>query len=118
MSQYRISPYINFGGRAAEALEFYHQVLGGKLDQEAKRLETDAGVIIAVDGHPDYPAKAGENMAVAITSSDHDQMAKIFEGLSAGGRVKGRLVKQQWGGEAGYLEDRFGINWVVTVEAS
>jgi uncharacterized glyoxalase superfamily protein PhnB len=25
------APYINFQGRAREALEFYHEILGGKL---------------------------------------------------------------------------------------
>ena len=118
MNQFHISPYINFGGRAGEALDFYHKVLGGKLDQQAKRLETDAGVIIGVDGHPDYPAKVGENMAVAIVGSDKERLSKIFDGLAAGGKVKGRLEKRQWGGETGYLEDKFGINWVVSVEAS
>ncbi len=118
MSQFHVSPYINFGGRAREALELYHQVLGGKLDLEAKRLESEGGVIIGVDGHPDYPAKVGENIAVAIVGSDRDRMARIFEGLAEGGKVKGRLEKRQWGGETGYLEDRFGINWVVSVESA
>src|SRR5579859_98403 len=118
MSQYRISPYINLAGRAAEALEFYHQVLGGKLDQQAKRLVTDGGVIIGVDGHPQYPAKVGENLAVAILGADREAMAKIFEGLAEGGKVKGKLEKREWGGETGYLEDKFCINWIVSVEAS
>jgi PhnB protein len=118
MSQFHVSPYINFGGRAGEALEFYHKVLGGKLDQQAKRLESEGGVIIGVDGHPDYPAKVGENIAVAILGADRDHMAKIFEGLAEGGKVKGKLEKREWGGETGYLEDKFGINWVVSVEGA
>jgi len=116
MSQYRISPYINFAGRANEALEFYHHVLGGKLNLEAKRLESDGGVIIGVDGHPNYPAKVGENVAVAILGSDRERMSKIFDGLAEGGKVKGKLEKREWGGETGYLEDKFGINWIVSVE--
>jgi len=32
MSQQYLSPYINFQGRAREAMEFSHKVLGGKLD--------------------------------------------------------------------------------------
>lgn len=45
-------------------------------------------------------------------------MAPIFEGLAEGGKVKGKLENRQWGGETGYLEDKFGINWVVSVEGS
>lgn len=32
MSQQYLGPYINFQGRAREAMEFYQKVLGGKLD--------------------------------------------------------------------------------------
>jgi len=32
MSRQYIGPYINFQGRAREAMEFYHVILGGKLD--------------------------------------------------------------------------------------
>jgi uncharacterized glyoxalase superfamily protein PhnB len=31
MSQIAANPYINFQGRSREALEFYHQALGGEL---------------------------------------------------------------------------------------
>ena len=32
MSQYYLSPYINFQGRAREGMEFYHRVFGGSFD--------------------------------------------------------------------------------------
>jgi hypothetical protein len=32
MSKIHMDPYINFQGRAREALEFYHKLLGGNLD--------------------------------------------------------------------------------------
>src|SRR6266702_6504968 len=32
MSRQYLGPYINFGGRAREAMEFYRKVLGGNLD--------------------------------------------------------------------------------------
>ena len=32
MSQQYLCPYINFQGRAREAMEFYQKVLGGNLD--------------------------------------------------------------------------------------
>lgn len=116
MSDFLISPYINFGGRADEALEFYHRALGGRLNAQAKRLETDGGAIVGVDGHPKFPAKVGENIAVTVSGSNRERMQTIFDALADGGRVKGKLTRQEWGGETGYLEDRFGINWVVTVD--
>ncbi len=107
MSQQHLGPYINFQGRAREAMEFYHKVLGGKLDLQAvnaqgvarpagagdrigqSRLEADGVLIIASDGHPNYPAKVGENMAIALISTDKDRVTKVFNDLAAGGQIKG-----------------------------
>jgi PhnB protein len=116
MSQFYVSPYINFGGRAREAMEFYHTVLGGEVDLQAVRLETEGGRIVGTDGHPDYPAKAGENMAIAVGGTDKKRMTAIFDGLAEGGTVKGALAEQPWGGEVGWLMDKFGINWTVSIE--
>jgi uncharacterized glyoxalase superfamily protein PhnB len=41
---------------------------------------------------------------------------QMFKALAEGGQLKGQLTRQPWGGEIGYLMDRFGINWVVTVD--
>jgi PhnB protein len=80
------------------------------------RLETDGALFISSDGHPKYPAKVGENMAIALNVTDRERIAKMFKALAEGGQLKGHLTKQPWGGETGYLMDKFGINWVVTVE--
>src|SRR5581483_631821 len=72
MSQQHISPYINFRGRAREAMEFYQRVLGGDLhlhtlDEQGQPkpagpgdrithavLEADGARIVGSDGHPQY----------------------------------------------------------------
>ncbi len=133
MGRQQVGPYINFQGRAREALEFYHKVLGGKLGLYAvngggepkpagpgdriayARLEADGMVIIGSDGHPDYPAKAGDTVAVALRSADPDLVTRAFNGLAEGGKVKMPLTSQAWG-TSGWLTDRFGINWSVSVE--
>ena len=134
MSRQYLSPYINFQGRAREAMEFYHKVLGGNLDLQTldeqgvpkpagpgdrimhSRLEVDGLVIIASDGHPDYPAKVGNNMAIALGGTDIDRLTKIFNDLAESGKMKGTLAKQSWGADVGWLTDKFGLNWVVSVE--
>jgi len=35
VSKQYLSPYVNFQGRAREAMEFYQKVLGGTLDLQA-----------------------------------------------------------------------------------
>lgn len=116
MAKIRLSTYINFSGRAREALEFYHKVLGGTLDLRGSRLEVDGTAIIATDGHPNYPPTVGDNLAVALSGGDADRLARVFEGLAEGGRIKGALTSQAGGERTGYLLDRFGINWIVTID--
>ena len=35
--QIQLSPYVNFQGRAREAMEFYRAALGGNLDLQTKK---------------------------------------------------------------------------------
>jgi PhnB protein len=124
MSRIQVGPFVNFQGRAREAMEFYQKVLGGKLDLQTgpgdrignARLEADGVLIIGSDGHPDYPPKVGDHMAIAIGGADKARLTRIFNALAEGGRIKGPLTAQPGGGEAGYLVDKFGINWAVTIE--
>src|SRR5262245_58168345 len=86
--QIQINPYVNFQGRAREAMEFYRATVGGNLDLKTMneqdqskpagpqdrvtyaRLEEEGAVIIASDGHPDYLAKVGNNMAIVLSGTD------------------------------------------------
>jgi PhnB protein len=135
MSKLYLNPYVNFQGRAREAMEFYQKVLGGKLDLIAfddqgtpkpagpgdrimhSHLDADGAVIMATDGSPEWPVTVGDNIALALGSTDKDRMTKIFNDLAAGGgTVKMPLAPQSWGSELGYLEDQFGINWMVSID--
>ena len=135
-SKIHCGPYINFQGRAREAMEFYHKVLGGNLDLHTvneqgvskparpgdrirhARLEADDVLILATDGHPTYPAKVGENMAVALSGTDKGRLTKIFNDLAEGGRIKGPLTRQHWGAAVGWLTDKFGIDWMINIDGA
>lgn len=136
MNKIHASPYINLQGRAREAMEFYRKILGGSLEMRTMddrgvakpagpgdrvtyaRLEADGALLVGTDGHPAYPPTLGDNMAIALGGTDREHLAKIFYGLADGGKIKGQLTKQPWGGETGYLVDKYGINWVVSIEKS
>lgn len=55
-------------------------------------------------------------MGIVLTGTDRDTLSKTFDRLADGGQVKMPLTDQPWGGAAGWLTDRFGINWNVDVE--
>ena len=134
MSQQYLGPYINFQGRAREAMEFYQRVLGGRLDLQTMneqgvsrpagpgdrimhaRLEADGAIIIGSDGHPTYPPTVGDNMALALGGTGRDRLTKIFNSLAEGGKIKGPLAKQPSGAEVGWLTDKFGISWMVSID--
>ena len=130
----RIAPYINFQGRAREAMELYHSILGGELELYAAddqgsprpaepgdriqhaRLSGDGFLIVGSDGHPSYPPTNGDNLALALVGSDRAAMESAFAKLSEGGQVKMPLSEGPWGGAAAWLCDRFGINWNLDLE--
>jgi hypothetical protein len=95
MSQ-QLGSYINFGGKAREA--------------------AGRALIIATDGRPEYPAKVGDHMAIALAGTDRVRLSKIFNDLADGGKIKGPLTKQSGGGEVGWLVDKFGMNWMVSTD--
>lgn len=130
MSTIRLSSYINFQGQARAAMTLYHQVLGGTLDLHPAtasggspedriqhgQLEVDGMRLIAVDGHPAYPAQIGENMALALSGADPARITGIFQALAAGGTIKMPLTEQPGGGRVGWLTDQFGINWTIQID--
>lgn len=104
MSNLQLFPYVNFEGRAREALEFYHELLGGKLDlytfseKGAKpaalgdsvmyaRLEAEGVVIVGSDGRPGYPATVGDAVAFALHGTDTERITRIFERLGEGAQI-------------------------------
>lgn len=136
MSQLSMSPYINFNGHARKAMEFYQAALGGELTLLAFNeggapkpagpddaimhafLDADGAKIMGSDGMVEYPAKVGDNFAVALSGTDTERMTKAFEMLSAGGNVKQNLKEESWGDTFGWFEDKFGINWMVNINKS
>lgn len=133
MGKITANTYINFHGRAREAMEFYHKIFGGKLDLLAfnesgapkpagpndtimhSYLEANGMVLMGTDGMPEYPPTVGDNMSVSLMGKDKEQLTKIFDQLSAGGQVKQPLKKESWGDTFGYFVDKFGINWMVDI---
>ncbi len=135
----KLVPYIFFGGRCQEALDFYKSVFGGSYEAQtmangpfADQTPADwkdkimhshftaPGVtFMAADGRP--PAKKIDpeegNISLALTVGDVPQAEQIFKALSAGGEVKMPLEKAPWGGHFGMLVDKFGTEWMLNTEA-
>jgi PhnB protein len=135
-----VQPYLFFGGRCEEALEFYRAAIGAKVEMVMRFNEspepTPPGmlaegfekkvmhssfrvgetVLMASDGcSPDDGKFGGFSLSISLPSeADAD---RVFAALSEGGVVKMPLCKTFWSPRYGMLTDRFGIGWMVIVPA-
>jgi PhnB protein len=137
MGQIELAPYIFFKGNCAEAMEFYKDIFGGKLDLMKyedtpgdfpgksemtgkvmnSSLVTDGGFTIrASDTNGASPET--KKVELCLTGSDEQGLRKIFDGLSEGANVRQKLEKMFWGDFFGQLTDKFGVEWMVDITAA
>ena len=132
-----ITPYLFFGGRCEEALEFYRKALGAEVEMlmrynqapmemppgaiapgfETKVMHTTFRVrgaaLMASDGRDEQSKSVGCHLALSVPTEADAQRA--FDGLADGGVVEMPLGKTFWSPRFGMLTDRFGIGWMVSV---
>ena len=139
MNNTLIQPYLFFGGRCEEALEFYRAALGAQVDFimrykespeplppgrlppgfENKVMHTTfrigASTLMASDGCEEGQSFAGFSLSLAMpTQAEAD---RAFTALADGGKVKMPLTKTFWSPCFGMVTDRFGLGWMVSVVA-
>ena len=132
-----IQPYLMFGGRCEEALEFYRSALGAQVDMLLRFSESPdptppgmlppgfenkvmhasfriaGNVIMASDGCEVGTQFKGFSLSISVaTEAEAD---RYFAALSDGGQVQMPLTKTFWSPRFGMLTDRFGIAWMVNV---
>ena len=130
-----LMPYLTFDGTAAQAMKFYHSVLGGELTMqtfgEAKMankpedenriihatLKNEALTFMASDSQPGMPIKMGDNFSMSISGEDSPRLTEIFNKLAQDGKIDMPLAKQFWGDTFGMVRDRFGVHWMVNINA-
>lgn len=131
----KLTPYIHFAGNAEEALNFYKEVLGGEIiainrygdspmpvDEDYKqkiihaRLQFAGNLLMISDTFKGNPVHTNGNIQLSVEIPDKVQMEKVFNDLSAGGKVVMPLQEQFWGALFGMLEDKFGVSWMFNHE--
>ncbi len=133
VTELTIIPYLNFQGKAKEAMRFYQSILGGELTMqtfdeakmakaaEEKDLIVHASLkgrgftLMASDAHPSMNLKTGDNISMSVQGHDKSRLTEIFNRLSQGGKIDMPLAKQFWGDTFGSLTDKFGIHWMINI---
>ena len=135
-----INPYLNFNGNTEEAFNFYKSVFGGEFITLQRFKDTsEAGKMSASDGekimHISLPIgqgnilmatdalesmghklTIGNNFSLSINTESEEETTKLFNALSAGGKIEMPLQKTFWGAYFGMFADKFGIQWMVNYD--
>ncbi len=138
MSMATVQPYVCFGGRCEEAIEFYRHALGAKVGMlmrfsdspdpvpegmlapgfEKKIMHADFTVgqsmVLVSDGCTEGEGKkSGFSLALSLpTVADVD---RSFAALSEGGTVTMPPAKTFWSEKFGMCVDKFGVSWMLMV---
>jgi len=136
-----VSTYLNFPGNTEEAFLFYRSVFGGEFEGGIRRMgEVPAGpdqpplsdadrkavlhvALRILGGHllmaTDAPCSmgfnlvAGNNAHINLQPDTRAEAARLFNALSAGGKISMPLQDMFWGDYFGSFTDRFGTNWMI-----
>lgn len=132
-----IQPYLFFGGRCEEAIEFYRTALGAQVDMLMRHDESPepppprmlqagfekkimhasfrigATTVMASDGCAEGADFSG--FALSHSVATEGEADRVFAALADGGSVQMPLGKTFFSPCFGMVKDRFGIAWMVIV---
>jgi len=137
----RVSTYLNFPHHTEEAFNFYKSIFGGEfggdgfnrfsdippidgqppVNEEAKNLVMHVELPI-LGGHmlmgtdaPEsmgFKVNPGNNVHINLEPDTRSETKRLFEALSAGGKVTMDLQDMFWGAYYGSCTDKFGVQWM------
>jgi PhnB protein len=142
----RVNTYLNFPRNTEEAFNFYKSVFGGNFggmgiarfgDIPAQEgmpalAEKDKNLVMHIElpilgGHvlmgTDAPesmgfhVNAGNNVHISVEPDSRSETKKLFEALSAGGKITMELQDMFWGAYYGSVTDKYGVQWMVNCTA-
>ena len=135
-----VQPYLFLDGRCEEALEFYRRTLGAEItmlmrfkespeppqpgmvppgsDNKVMHSSFRVGdtTLMASDGRClGKPMFQGFSLSLSVPNDAEAE--RLFAALGAGGQVQAPLTKTFFSSRFGMVADRFGVSWMVIVQA-
>ena len=136
-----VGTYLNFSRNAEEAFNFYKSVFGGEFSagisrfsdvppqegmppiaDEAKNLVMHVSLPI-MGGHllmgsdaPEsmgFTVNKGNNVYISLNPDTRKETKRLFDALSAGGKVEMALQDMFWGDYYGSFTDKYGVHWMI-----
>jgi PhnB protein len=141
----RVSTYLNFSRNTEEAFNFYKTVFGSNFNRGIARFsdippqegmpplaDQDKNLVMHIElpitgGHilmgTDAPesfgfnVNFGNNVHINLEPDTKAETKKLFEALSAGGKITMELKDMFWGAYYGSCTDKFGVQWMFNCNA-
>ena len=139
-----LNPYLVFNGNCEDVFNFYKSVFGGdfqyigrykdvpQTDRQTFPFNTDEQImhvslpisketiLMGCDGAEAYeqPTVLGNNFLLSISTDSQGEADRLFNELSAGGKIKMSMNQTFWGSYFGVLTDKFGIHWTISHDST
>jgi PhnB protein len=131
-----VEPYLNFDGRCEEALNFYREAVGAKINAIMRFSESPEpcspdmvppgsenkvmhscfnigdSVLMASDCNCKGQAKF-EGISLTLNCKDDAEAERMFAALGAGGQVQMPMTETFFATKFGMVADKFGVSWMV-----
>ena len=131
----QVQPYLFFDGRCEEAIEFYKQALGVKVQMTMRFNESpdkpppgcapsdpnkimhacltigDAQVMMSdglANGTPEF-----KGFSLSLSAKDEADANRMFAALGVGGQVRMPLGETFFAERFGMVADKFGVGWMI-----
>jgi len=129
-----LDSYLFFDGTCKAAMTFYQEVIGGQMVSMLTYADSpdpghaggagkdrimhahlliDGRNLMASDTPPGQGGTAPAGFSLSLNYPSADEARKVFDALSAGGKVTMPMAKTFWIESFGMTTDRFGIPWMV-----
>lgn len=128
--------FINFDGNCRKAVEFYAKAFNSEVKNlmtygeappedgmsmpeadKNKVMYADIQIgglnVMFMDMPTGMPLTIGNNVQPTISTSDKDEVKRIFEALKEGGQVNAELEKTFFSDLYGMITDKFGVIWQI-----
>ena len=131
----KLDPYLFFDGNCAEAMRFYQQTLGGKMEAMMSYadspmpdqcppgskdrimhacIDLNGQLLMASDCPAGQPYQGMNNVSLALTYPTVAEAKRTFDALAAGGKVVMPMAETFWADIFGMATDRFGASWMIS----
>ncbi len=130
-----VQPYLYFGGKSEEAIAFYKDAIGAKVEMlmhfkdmppDQKSMMTPGSenkvmhACIKIGDSPIFVSDGDcggapkfEGVTLTLNASDEAEAEKLFGALGKGGQVQMPMEETFFATRFGMVADKFGVSWMV-----